>query len=591
MAVYNLSYCLPKDWSNFMHNIVHPKQTRLFDPFSPILTEQTRKRLIDGWPGIFRSVILELMPVEAVSKQFDPAMGRPTKELYSMAGLLLIKEFMNWNKQESLDAYSFNINIHYALNLEPVAHDLSMRSLERYINLFEENDIAKIVMAQVTAELVKLLEIKIDKQRLDSTHIFSDMASFGRTRLMGVAVKRFLTQLKCHDERSYNELGEVMLNRYAPGVGRLFGDAKDDNSRRVLRQQIAEDMYCLLKLFASRPQHSGRSTYKALERIFYEQCEVHEKAIIVKEHSPCDAMLNTSDPDATYDGHKGPGYQVQIAETYNSENDAQLITSAIAQRAVESDTAALPEVIEDLKDSKLLPKEMLADTVYCSDDNVELAHEHGVELIGPAPKSGTTGDNDKLNIDDFDIDERTEKVLCCPAGHKPLSSVNSKRSGKTKTVMPQTACGQCDFVNECPVKKKGNEYILKHTARQRRNARRRREENTDGFRQQYRMRSGIESTHSGLKRRTGLGRLRVRGRRAVFNSIYLKIAGWNILRAAVCAKMRQIVRARVRETLCGLNFIFLRMIISVRDVRISMKKYFFLSWQQLEMLPMLDNAA
>ncbi len=574
-----------------MHNIIDPKQTRLFDPFSTVLTEQTRKRLLDGWPGVFRNVILELMPVEAVSRKFHRTMGRPTKELYSMAGLLLIKEFMNWTKQETLDAYSFNINIHYALNLEPVAHDLSMRSLERYIDLFEEDEIARAILSKVTAELVTLLDITIDQQRLDSTHVFSDMASFGRTRLMGVAVKRFLTQLKRHDERSYNELGEAMLSRYAPGVGRLFGDAGDDNARRVLRQQIAEDMYCLLKLFGARAEHSGRSTYKALERMFYEQCEVHEQAIVVKEHSPCNAMLNTSDADATYDGHKGPGYQVQIAETFNSENDIQLITSAIAQTAVESDTAALPKVIEELKGSELLPKELLADTPYCSDDNVQLAQEQGVELIGPAPKSGTTIDNDKLNIDDFDIDEKTEKVLCCPQGHKPLSSVNSKRSGKTKTVMPQAACSQCDFVNECPVKKKGNDYILKHTARQRRNARRRREENTDGFRQQYRMRSGIESTHSGLKRRTGLGQLRVRGRPAVFNAIYLKIAGWNILRAAVCAKMRTIVRARLRAALCGLNFILLSMIMAAGNVRISRKKYFYQLWLPIEMLSLTRKAA
>jgi hypothetical protein len=31
---------------------------------------------------------------------------------------------------------------------------------------------------------------------------------------------------------------------------------------------------------------------------------------------------------------------------------------------------------------------------------------------------------------------------------------------------------------------------------------------------------------------TGLGRLRVGGQRSVFMSIYLKVAGWNVLRAA-----------------------------------------------------------
>ena len=75
-----------------MQRIVNPKQTRLFEPFDNVLTEKTRKRLLDGWAGVFRHIILELMPVETISGHFDPAMGRPTQELYSMAGLLLIKE-------------------------------------------------------------------------------------------------------------------------------------------------------------------------------------------------------------------------------------------------------------------------------------------------------------------------------------------------------------------------------------------------------------------------------------------------------------------------------------------------------------------
>jgi len=178
-----------------MHKIVNPQQTRLFDPFDSVLTEKTRKRLLDGWPGVFRHVILELMPVDAVSGYFDPTMGRSTKELYSIAGLLLIQEFMDWTKDEALDAYSFHTNVHYALNLEPVTHDISKRTLERYINLFEEDDLAKATMDEITTTLVEVLGIKIDKQRLDSTHIFSDMASFGRTRLMGVAIKRFFTQV------------------------------------------------------------------------------------------------------------------------------------------------------------------------------------------------------------------------------------------------------------------------------------------------------------------------------------------------------------------------------------------------------------
>ena len=69
-----------------MQRIVDPKQTRLFDPFDSVLTEKTRKRLLDGWAGVFRHIILELLPVDTLCGHFAPELGWPTKELYSMAG-------------------------------------------------------------------------------------------------------------------------------------------------------------------------------------------------------------------------------------------------------------------------------------------------------------------------------------------------------------------------------------------------------------------------------------------------------------------------------------------------------------------------
>jgi len=559
-----------------MRKIVDPKQTRLFDPYDNVLTEKTRKRLLDGWAGVFRHIILELMPVETISGHFDPVMGRPTKELYSMAGLLLIKEFMDWTKQDALDAYSFRMDIHYALNLEPITHDISMRTLERYINLFETDKPAKTIMSHVTVKLVDILEIKIDKQRLDSTHIFSDMASFGRTRLMGVAIKRFLTQLNRHNQQDYNALDESLRQRYAPGIHQLFGDTgKDNESRRLLRQQVAEDMHFLLRRFADATKHGRKDTYKALERIFYEQCEVHEEKVCVKKKTGGNVMQNPSDPGATYDGHKGPGYQVQLSETCNPDNEVQLITCAIPQTAAESDANSFGEVVKDLEANDLVCDEMLADTHYTSDQNVQLAQEHGIELVGPTPPgSGGPRDTYQLNIDDFNVDEETEEFLCCPAGHAPESSVHDKQTAKTKTIMPQSACGQCEYIDQCPVKKTRHGYQLDHTAKERRLAGRRREEATEVFHQRYRVRGGIEGTNSGLKRRTGLGQLRVRGQPRVFSSILLKVAGWNILRAAACAKIRQIVYARANVAVFWLCFTLLIKRIAAQTVRRGPRRSF-----------------
>jgi hypothetical protein len=530
-----------------MQRIVNPRQTCLFDPYDTVLTDITRRRLLEDWPGVFRHVILELMPVQALRQHFHPDLGRPTRELYSLAGLILLMEFRHWTKAEAVEAYGFHLNVQYALNLEPVAHDLSVRTLERYQRYFEQDDLAQRVMHAVTTRLVKVLGIRIDQQRLDSTHVFSDMAHFGRTRLLGVALKRFLTQVQRHDPPAYAALPEGLRQRYAPSDQRLFADtARDQPAQRLLRQQVAEDLYELLRLFAAPSPHAQRSSYQALERIFHEQCEVQHEKVQLKAHAGSDVMQNPSDPDATYDGYKGPGYQVQIAETCHPDNPAQLITCALPQTAAAKDEKALAPVLEDLQASQLLPEELQADTLYGSDENVQQAERLGVELVGPVPGAAPAERPEDLNIDDFVVDEATECVTCCPDGHRPLTSVHDPATGKTRTLMPASCCARCAYRNQCPVEEAADGYSLAHTAPQRRMAGRRREQATEVFRQRYRRRSGIESTHSGLKRRLGLGRLRVRGRVRVFQAIYLKVTGWNILRAAACATMHELVRAKAQ---------------------------------------------
>ena len=71
---------------------MNPRQTRLYDAFTRVLTPQAQQRLLDGWPGILRHVILELMPAGELGSHLSPNMGRPSIELYSMADLILLME-------------------------------------------------------------------------------------------------------------------------------------------------------------------------------------------------------------------------------------------------------------------------------------------------------------------------------------------------------------------------------------------------------------------------------------------------------------------------------------------------------------------
>jgi hypothetical protein len=528
-----------------------PRQNRLFDPFEGMIPPAGQRIISSGWQGVFRHVLLEVMPVGELAQHFSHQLGAPTKELYSMAGLVFLADFFGWTAQEAAEAYIFRIDVQYALNLEPGATVCS-RTVERYQKLFRDNDLAALIFHDVTTRLAESLELNISQQRLDSTHVFSHMASFGRIKLMAVAIKRFLTQVKRHAPQSYAALPEAFRLRYQPAESQLFAGAKDAEARQRSRQQVAEDLQWIIDHFANSADMTGRSSYKAMVTIFSQQCEVSEGKVVVKTKTGGDCVQNPSDLDASYDGHKGQGYQVQIAETCSPENEVQLITGALPQSAAEVDGAAVVPMLDQLEESKLLPEEMLADTLYGSDENMQAAEARGVELVAPIPGREPESDPEALTLDDFAVDERTGEVEACPQGHVPLVVERDEEAGTTRIEMPPEVCGGCPFRNACPINKtRDGRYTMEFSDKDHRLAGRRREQETPVFTERYARRSGIESANSGLKNRLGLGRLKVRGRGSVFRVILHKVAGWNVLRAAASTKLRARVSVQVAQTLKG----------------------------------------
>jgi hypothetical protein len=530
---------------------VDPRQNRLFDPFEGVIPPAGHRIIAHGWQGVFRHLLLEVMPVGELAQHFSETLGAPTKELYAMAGLVFLADFFDWTAQEAVEAYIFRSDVQYALNLEPGA-TLCTRTLERYQKLFRDNELAAQIFDDVTIRLAEKLELDIQQQRLDSTHVFSHMACFGRTKLMAVAIKRFLTQLKRHARDQYDALPADFRRRYDVPESQLFAGAKDAEARQRSRQQAAEDLYLLIQRFADRPELTNRSTYKVLNTIFAQQCQVVEDQVTVVEKPGGDRLQNPSDPEATYDGHKGAGYQVQLAETCSPSNEVQLITAALPQTACESDEAAVVPILDQLEDRDMVPSEMLADTIYGSDDNVQEAERRGVELVAPVPGRTPVIDPEALSIDDFARDERDGTVSACPAGHTPLAVEHDAEAGTTRVEMPATACESCPFRTACPIHRgRDGRYTLDFTDKDVRLAGRRREQDTPVFAQRYAPRAGIESTNSGLKNRLGMKRLRVRGRGSVFRVILHKVAGWNVLRAAASKKLRAWVATQVAQTLKG----------------------------------------
>lgn len=495
------------------------------------------KLMRNDWQHVFRTALLKLMPAGELGEHFHPFLGCRTKELYGMAGAIFLKEYFHQTIEQAVQRCVLDVGWQYALNIETMKASMSHSSIERYSKLIVKDGLAQDIFEKVTAALIEALELDVSRQRLDSTHIQSDMAVFGRTRMMAVTVKRFLVQLKRHEAQLYGQLPAELIGRYAPAESQMFGHYQGD--RHKTRQRIAQDLLLLVSRFAGNKSVTNRGSYKAMQRVLAEQCNVVEETVVVKKNQTGgDVMQNPSDPDATYSGHKGPGYSAQVAQTCVAGNEAQLITAVDVHPAHESDQNKLTPMIDQLAGQDRKPEVLYTDTNYGRDENVQDAQQRGVDLQSPVNNGGKEQDPDRLTLDDFAIDERTETVECCPNGCLPHSSSFNPDTGQTRTVMADKDCDACEFRSLCPIQRIGKRYVLVHTPSKRRCAARRAEQATDEFAEHYAIRAGLESVNSALKRVTGLGRLRTRGLRRMRMGALLRCAGWNMKRATAALRAR-----------------------------------------------------
>jgi hypothetical protein len=518
-----------------MRNIKDPNQLYIFDPWSSISPK--RRQLLDtGWPGLFREHILPSIPVSKVSHHFDASMGRPTKELFALLGALILQQGFDLTDEESVAQFAFNIQWHYALNIteeSDSAKYVCPKTLWSCRDVIAEHDLEDIIFSSGTERLAQEFKINPDKQRLDSVHIKSNMRRLGRIGIFSTTIHKFLMNLKRQHPVLIDTVDKQTVDKYLSETALgCFSRVKPSESRKTLTE-VSKDLFNLHEQFKNQPKVADMYSFKMLARVLREQCTLTDDAdnpveLKTPKKIASDSLQNPSDPDATYSGHKGQGYQVQVMETYSPEAEEEtlcLITHVQVEQAHQSDANALIPAIESAEAAGLKPKEILADSLYGSDDNCQKAEKHGVEVVAPA--MGETN-KDRFSLADFQMSE-DGRVLACPLDHAPARVKKGKRHS---VGFDARICDDCPERSRCPVEKGRKFFYLRFTEKDRRLATRRPYERTEAFKDRYRWRAGVEAAMSEYDRRTGVKHLRVRGFKAVKFCATLKALAVNIFRAA-----------------------------------------------------------
>ena len=550
------------------------KQTSM-DELHFWMPDGSRKRLKQAWPEIFRTQIMRIIPEDAFASLYHAFQGRPNFPVAILVGLSILKEMLDLTDEALMDSLRFDMRFHYALGLRLEETELSDRTLYNFRSRVVGSPAVSATFERVTDEIIAILGLNTDEQRLDSTHIRSNMANLTRLGLFIRTMEHFLVRLQKSYPDRFDALPKILKERYGERPGH-FGDVRGTQSRRRLNV-VAKDLWSLVDRFRADVDVKKMHAYKLLARLLDEQCVVaksgQETSVEVKDSAevppgqpknsddqqgaddhvvigsapealeepktvdhgqpqnpdeqesandhayaddapatpkqPKDVESNTlqspSDPDATYSGHKGKGYQLQLTETCHKDNPIQVVTCAYVEPAHLSDQKATIPVIDALDKRGIKPTKLFADTNYNSGQNLLDAAARGVELMAPTPgqPSAYTIQLTDLNIDYVEFD-----IQSCPKGFRPVKDTLGADGMTHNLQFDPAQCAACDMVNECVVgSQKGHlrvhpaDIVLATAIDYSR-----RREGTEAFKEAYKTRAGIESTNAEGKTAHGMAK-------------------------------------------------------------------------------------
>jgi hypothetical protein len=466
-------------------------QKPLFDA-AGVLPPQKRELCEESWAGPFRKHALPILrKVEGeFADLFEEDKGRPNRPVALVLGTLILKEMNDLTDEEALSALEFDARWWYAFERELHELHLCQKTLHNFRTGLVKHEKAKLAFRQVTDELVRKLEVKGSQQRIDSTHIVSNIAVLTRLGLLCETIRVFLREVKRVDPKSYEGLPEGMLKRH--GEESRYQDARRADGPRRLKV-VGRDLWRLVTRFEKHEGVAQGEAWTLLKRLFEEQCVVtteprqpgededdHGDGGAPAELKPAgkvggDSLQTPHDPDVRYSGTKGKGFEVQVVETSTPGNAVQLITEVEVTASSGSDATQTVPLVKAVTDAGHKPQEVVADTAYGGAGNAAALAKEGVNLLAPVPGPE----------------------------HAKLAEALENRAPE----------------GPCPKEEPAALSWL------------RQQEASPEFKERYKIRSGIESTNAELKGKHGMKKLRVRGKERVKLSVYFKALACNVKRA------------------------------------------------------------
>jgi transposase len=466
--------------------------------------------------------------------------GRPAWDPVRFLGVLVLQFALRMSDRQAAEAAQFDVRWRLALHMgaEDATFDPSL--LVTFRNRLVDGAQEGLAFEAVLTYLVEQGWVpKRSRQRLDSTHVHGLLSHMNRLECARETIRLFLEDVEVDGLLPFrwsDYWERYVESKVDPRAGATALEAK--------AAQAGEDMLTIWKDAAGCLDIEQREAFVLLQRVFLDNYTVETDGRTHKTRTqPTGAVHNPHEPEAQWSSKSTTkdktwvGFKTQVAETVQEqpcapgEPTANFITAIVTQNATASDKPGMAEVLAEQQNMGLeSPSTLYVDGAYVCGKSLNEAREQGRTLCGPAPASPDRGK--VFTVEAFDVHVE-ERYAVCPGTQcsSNFSRLEEQSTGKVdfRIEWSKTVCGPCPLREQCVSTGQDHRTIVVgqwHSLLQSR----RREMQTDAFRQEMHRRNGIEGTQSELVRGYGLRHARYRGKAKVRLQNYLIGAACNIRR-------------------------------------------------------------
>lgn len=439
--------------------------------------------------------------------------GQPAEDPARLALILVMQTIEGLPDRQTADAVRGRIDWKYALALELTDPGFDESVLSEFRTRLVTGQVEMHLLDSLLQQLQArgLLKAR-GKQRTDSTHILAAVRTINRLELVIETMRLALNRLAAHHpEWLWPRLDPDWRERYELRAenSRL---PKEDSKRQALASQVGADGFRLLAaVFAETtpPEVRAEPAVEVLRRVWIQQYYGPgepprwrgEKDV----PAPGQLIHSPYDIEARYSSKRGEswvGYKVHYSETCDTERP-NLITNVLTTASTVQDDTALPLIHQALASRGLLPAEHLVDCGYTDAENLLISQsEHQVRIVGrvadaPSWQARAGEGFAKAN---FTLDWERQ-VATCPMGKESHfwlpHGASDAAKGEFQIRFRRKDCTPCVSRAQC-TKAKVEPRLLFVQARTEHEVLQaaRTAQETDAFRAEYALRSGVESLMS-----------------------------------------------------------------------------------------------